>query len=483
MEVKAMASFIESVYFAGPIQIQQAIVATYGYWWYRRRFGPHFHRLVCELKGREYWSAEQFRTYQEQQLTNLLTAAWRSPYYCRVFNEVGITQEMSPFDAFSRIPFLSKDTLRSQAKDLLTEHTLPQGTIILKTSGTTGTPTEIYYTPEFHSLELAVPEARNLNTAGVTYKDRRVMFGVRKVCHIKQNKPPFWRFSPIEDMAYASIYHLSPSFLPYYLEFLRVYQPSVVMGYPSALYTIARHALDTGDMPSPAKAIITTSETVTTYVREAIEAAWKCKLYDRYGGVENCLFASQCEQGRYHVSPDVGLIEIVDGEGLPLPHGIMGEVICTGLHNTLHPLIRYRIGDAARWAVEQYCSCGRQMPIIEAVEGRFEDICYTPDGREMLRFDTVFKGIESIQEAQVVQERIDLYIIHVVPTARYGIKDTEQMKKNMYMHVGDVETQVKFVNTIPRAPSGKFRAVICKVPDEEKERIRQAKTTAGVVKG
>jgi len=46
------------------------------------------------------------------------------------------------------------------------------------------------------------------------------MFGARKVCHFRQKNPPFWRFSPAENMAYASVYHLSPEFLPYYLEFV-----------------------------------------------------------------------------------------------------------------------------------------------------------------------------------------------------------------------------------------------------------------------
>src|SRR4030095_8924899 len=117
-----------------------------------------------------------------------------------------------------------------------------KGTISFKSSGTTGTPTEIWYTREFHALELAVPEARNLHWAGVDYRERRVMFGVRKVFHFDQYKPPFWRFSPAENMAYASIYHLSPRFLAYYLEFLRSYRPAVVMGYPSALNTVASYA-------------------------------------------------------------------------------------------------------------------------------------------------------------------------------------------------------------------------------------------------
>jgi len=258
--------------------------------------------------------------------------------------------------------------------------------------------------------------------------------------------------------------------LPYYLEFLRSYRPAVVMGYPSALNTIAAFASLTHNMPFPAKAVITTSETVTADVRKRIEAAFQCKVYDTYGAVELCLFASQCDWGRYHVSPEVGMIELLDSEATPVAAGEMGEVVCTGLQNILQPLIRYRIGDVARWAVNQKCPCERTMPILEAVEGRFEDICYTPDGRQMLRFDTVFKGIENIREAQVVQETLERFTINVVPVDGFSAHDIAKIKNNMRLHVGDVQTHVKTLDTIPRTPGGKFKAVICKLSAQEKRR-------------
>jgi phenylacetate-CoA ligase len=376
------------------------------------------------------------------------------------------------------LPFLTKETLRARARDLLTENPLPRNTIVFKTSGTTGTPTEIYYTQKFHSLELAVPEARNLNWAGTNYRDRRVMFGVRKVCAFEQEKPPFWRFNPIENMAYASIYHLSPRFLPDYLKFLRSYQPTNIMGYPSALHTLARYSLETGDLPPPAKAVFTTSETVTAPVREVIETVWQCRISDRYAAVEGCVFASQCEYGRYHVSPDMGIVEIVDHEGQPVGPGRLGEVICTGLHNTLQPLLRYRIGDAASWAVTQSCSCGLSMPILENIEGRVEDICYTADGREMLRFDTVFKGVDNIREAQVVQEKIDCFTVYVVPIHAFGSDDIEKIQSNMRLHVGKVQTNVQPVDSIPRSSSGKFRAVLCKLPPEQRKLLRKISSKA-----
>jgi phenylacetate-CoA ligase len=240
------------------------------------------------------------------------------------------------------------------------------------------------------------------------------------------------------------------------------------MGYPSALYTIARYALEENDFPFPARAIFTMSETLESHARRAIEKAWQCRIYDRYGAVEGCMFASQCEYGHYHVSPEVGIIEILDRNGKPCPPGVLGEVVCTGLKNNLQPLIRYRVGDVACWSKDQHCSCNRQMPILERIEGRYEDICFTPDGREMLRFDTVFKGIENIKEAQVVQEQLNLFTIYVVPGRNFSSSDVELIQHNMKSHAGDVQTNVELVPEIPRSPSGKFRAVICKIPQNQR---------------
>ena len=113
------------------------------------------------------------------------------------------------------------------------------------------------------------------------------------------------------------------------------------MGYPSALHTVARFSLEKGLALPPAQGVFTTSETVTDSVRHILERAWGCRVFDRYGAAEGCVFASQCEVGKYHVSPDVGILEILDSHGRPAPAGELGEVVCTGLHNETQPLSWY----------------------------------------------------------------------------------------------------------------------------------------------
>ena len=465
-----MAGFADRVYSASPIWLQQVWVTLYGAWWHHGRFGGRFRQQVAEIRRRDGWSAEQWSAYQNDRLSAIGRAAGRSAYYRHVFQDVGVRSEEIDLATLHRLPYLEKDTLRQRATDLLTQ-TPPRGTIIMRSSGTTGTPTDIYYPRDFHTLELAFHEARSKNWAGVSYTDRRAMFGVRKVCRFDQAKPPFWRHSLIENMVYLSIYHLTPRYMPAYVDFLNRFRPKVVMGYPSALGTLAHFALDSRRELVPAQVVITTSETLTVATREALEAAWHCRVWDMYGAVEQCMLATQCEYGNYHVSPDVGVVEIVDGQGNPCRPGEPGEVICTGLQSELQPLIRYRVGDLATWSVQQTCACERQMPILESIQGRYEDICFTVDGRAMLRFDTVFKGIRAIQQAQVIQEAIDRFTVLVVPTIEFGEHDIKLIKNNMMLHAGDVQVNVQQVDTIPRTQSGKFKAVVSRLSAEEKSKL------------
>jgi phenylacetate-CoA ligase len=246
------------------------------------------------------------------------------------------------------------------------------------------------------------------------------------------------------------------------------------MGFPSALYAVAEHVLEHGEQLPAVRGVFTSGERLPQYMRSAIERVWQCQVFDRYGAVEGCVSASQCERGRYHVSPEVGIVEIVDEDGRAVAPGEEGELVCTGLGNTLQPLIRYRIGDRARWAVQQSCECGRQTPILEGIDGRVEECCYTADGRRIIRFDPVFKGVANIRQAQVIQESLRAFTVAVVPTSGFAPSDIDTLRAKMRLHVGDADVTVVTVDEIPRTPTGKFKSVVCRLSPADKSRYRTA---------
>ena len=467
-----MAGLSDKVYQVSPIWLQQVWTAAYGWYWYRLRYGEDFHAFSKKLRELERAPREMQVLYQEARLAEIIASAWKSKYYRDVFVNAGVTAEDSPFEVLKKIPTLTKKVVHTKAEDLLTVFPLPGDARIFRSSGTTGTPTTIYHPQKVLQKGQAWIEARSRNWIGLDYKDRRVMFGSRKICRYEQDRPPFWRYSPKENMAYASIYHLSPQNMPAYMAFLRKYQPSLIMGYPSSLYVLARYAIESNDYPAPAKAVITTSEEITPEMRVAFERVWQTRVYGTYGSVEHCVFASECENGNYHLSPEVGILEVLDAHGRACAPGEPGLAVCTGLHNDLQPLIRYEIGDVITLSVNQDCACGRTLPVIERIDGRVENMCYLPDGRMTLRFDTVFKGVENIWEAQVIQEQLNYFRILVVPGDGFSDQDVKKMHENMRSHAGDVATEVVSVDEIPRTANGKFKAVICNLSAEEIARVR-----------
>ena len=106
-------------------------------------------------------------------------------------------------------------------------------------------------------------------------------------------------------------------------------------------------------------------------MRSTIERVYRCPVFDAYNGVEGSCLVSECEHHRLHISPDVGIVEIICKDGVIAPLGEAGEVITTSLINLEQPLIRYRMGDLATRSGSD-CLCGRKMPMINELVGRLK---------------------------------------------------------------------------------------------------------------
>ena len=149
---------------------------------------------------------------------------------------------------------------------------------------------------------------------------------------------------------YLSAFHLGVKTAPAYGEAFRRHHIRWATGYAVSFSLLAKGLLANGVPPLRLDAVITTSEHLTGEMRDAIADAFGCRAYEEYSTVENVLFASECERGSLHVSPDAGVVEILRAEGSPTEPGEVGEVVATGLVRTWQPFIRYRVGDRAAWS-------------------------------------------------------------------------------------------------------------------------------------
>jgi len=95
-----------------------------------------------------------------------------------------------------------------------------------------------------------------------------------------------------------------------------------------------------------------------------------------YGTVDTWYLGYQCAAcptGVFHAHDDQVFLEVWDEEaGRPCAAGRAGMLYATVWSRRLTPLVRYRVGDRARWLGEP-CACGRTTPVFELL-GRGDDI-------------------------------------------------------------------------------------------------------------
>jgi phenylacetate-CoA ligase len=261
-----------------------------------------------------------------------------------------------------------------------------------------------------------------------------------------------------------SSYHLAPDLIPHYLDALKNYHVKYLWGYTSSLYALAQEALQLGRDDLKMAVVITTAEPVFDYQRQAIAEAFQCPVRETYGMAEIVAAASECESGRLHLWPEVGWVEILENNQ-PVSNGTSGDLVCTGLLNVDMPLIRYHIGDrGALLGVNTPCACGRTLPILASVEGRVDDMLYTPDGRCIGRLDPIFKTRLPVREAQVIQETLNRVHVRYVPAPDFTPEAGRSIIDRLQARMGMIEVILEQVDEVPREVNGKFRPVICNLP-------------------
>ena len=460
------------LYHRMPPPVRSLAATLRGAYLWRWRYTAETDRLVAEALERDHWTPDQWHAYREERLAYVLhRAATQVPYYREQWEQRRRRGDRAAWDMLQNWPILEKETLRANPRAFVADDCNISKMFHDHTSGTSGKPLDIYLKPETVRRWYALVEARSRQWYGVSRHDRWAILGGQLVAPIEQQKPPFWVWNAAMHQLYMSSYHLAPPLIPHYLDALQRYRIAYVWGYTSALHALAEEALHQGRDDVTLKVAITNAEPVEDYQREAISRAFHCPTRETYGMAEVVMAAGECEAGGLHLWPEVGWQEVVEGDQ-PLPPGTTGDLVSTGLLNADMPLVRYRIGDRGALAPpEDTCTCGRSLPLVSHIEGRVDDVLYTADGRRVGRLDPVFKAELPIREAQIVQEALDRVRVRYVPAPGFTDADAQSIADRLRERMGPITVEFEALDAVPRTSSGKFRAVVCKLPPEEIARV------------
>lgn len=242
---------------------------------------------------------------------------------------------------------------------------------------------------------------------------------------------------------------------------LNAFQPRLLVGYASELKPLAAEQRE-GRLAIAPQSVMSASEVLTDQTATEITAAWGSAPFNVYAATETAGIASPCVFRRSHLYEDLVIVEPVDAGGNPVPAGTAGSrLLVTVLFARTLPLIRYELSD--RIVIGgRGCPCGRSFALLEAVEGRAEDVVLLPGAEKDVRVHpNVFHNV--LDEAwltgwQVVQERRDrLRILVTGPGPAASEEDLEARLRSALARAGavGVHVRVRRVESIPRTALGK----------------------------
>lgn len=445
----------------------------YIYWPLVQRLkGEYADRGLKELSESQWSSYEELVSKQWELVRRTVNkAALEVPYYRKMYSRIGWDFDNLAFsyEDFLSIPKVEKQDVRDHLSGFLNPNysgRITEGS----TSGSTGESLTLYYSGEHESYSEAarwrakdwwgikpgLPQVAIWGRPYTGHKDRVI----QTVKSYLMNTLLFSAFN-LQEEALARIWKKISRF-----------KPSVIYGYPSAIYTLAVYLKENRIVADKLgiKVVIIIAESSTSLQRDLIEEVFGCKTANEYGCSETGGFVYECPHGSWHISSELTFIEFLDQDGNPIPSGNRGEIFLTHLRNDYMPLIRYRVGDIGSPLLGT-CGCGRGLPLMEVSVSKESEVIrlandkiYSSEIFDYINLAMMKACPSCILQFRVTQKSVDLFEIEVVPGAKSVDRAEELFKKLMKKQLGaSIQIHFKRVSSIARDPSGKLRYFVSEV--------------------
>ena len=398
---------------------------------------------------------------------------WREHFERAKLSPAGI----STLKDLEKIPFISKPDLVS--RPLEDRITIPLDECVqMATSGTTGASMLVYYDKKFVRKTGMMLMFRTPRWHGLprVYKSVRIMYDSsaderrKDIPNTGASRPQSVRREKILGQGSSFLgriydrYHkqayVANEIGDVTREIIRV-KPAMIMGNTSYLRMLVEYLKENGNQGIHPLCTLATGEPFDEPTRVQIESALNCDAYQLYGSNELGPLAIECgEKKGLHIFSERAIIEITSPRGEILPPGELGEIVVTGLLNQAMPLIRYRTGDIGCIS-DRRCECGRNLPVLETIEGRAIDHLATSFGRvSPKRVAALMHMVEGLPRCQLIQESEDSFKLRVFKMSNSAntVNAVEEFIKLLKSELGSVTILVSIEE--PDRLRAKFRPVI-----------------------
>lgn len=430
-------------------------------------------RRLARLRERERWTRTQLEAHQATAFRALRAHAYaRSPFYQRFHQGLSdrplqdlpvLTKAlvMEHFDELVTDRAICLEAVREHVARADPEHRLLDRYWVCATSGSTGHPgLFLFDRAEWIAVLASFARAHEWTGLRVSLTHRM------KMASVASTNP--WHMSA--QVAATLRSRWMPALrldaaqpLEMIVPRLNAFQPEMLVAYASMARVLAAEQL-AGQLRIAPRLIFASAEVLTPETRRRVEVAWDRQPFNQYGTTESGNLAAECERhAGMHLMEDLILVEVVDEHNRPVPPGEYGEkVLVTVFASRTQPLIRYEVSDTLRLASAP-CPCGRSFALIDAIQGRMEDVLRFPartGGEVAVHPNTFHHLLDTLSTSswQVVQERDGgLTVLLSGPTD--GVNETAVADALgaalAAQSVSRTSVSVRWVPAIPKRAGGK----------------------------
>jgi phenylacetate-CoA ligase len=404
---------------------------------------------------------EELEALQQVKLRKVIRHAYENvPYYRELFDSRGIQPEdIQTSGDLDRLPITTRAVLQSFPVTEITARNVDLNRCVrTQTSGSQGIPLGIYYRKEDKDyLDVVWARAKLAN-------GQRLIDRVVSIRESTDAPPPrhWYNYFGIWKTTYVSG-SLEPE---KQLDLMESVNPQIISGYPSNLKLLSQELQGRKERTLKPRAVFTMAELLDVSSRNWISSVFKAPLFDFYGSTELGLVGWECSaRTGYHINIDSVIVEYI-WDGKPVMPGQEGKLVCTALNSYAMPFIRYEIGDVGiQW--DKPCPCGRKLPLLKVIEGRFNDFIVIKDGKRISPFELTcaVESIPGIAKYQIVQEKMDRVVVRLVRGREFSQAVFGEIRQKLRPLWGEgVEVLFEVLEDIPKGNS-KYQVVLSKVKD------------------
>ena len=446
----------------------------------QQAIGSDIRGVWRELSEWEAFSPPQLEAAVESRLGQLLEGARKNSAYYRGL-KIPARGSRRAQDWLRDFPILSRENLAEQFSEIVVDELRSSigsplaspprgyGWVVVKTGGTTGTPTAVVHDAQFRDW------------------GRALRLYASKLCGFPLGTPYFRLWGSEEDLLNQEGSRIQRgmrallgevpmnAFRSGREDLVRHYQrmrrhPGIhhMMAYADAAGVLAEFVEEEKLPAQPLRSIMGCAGNVTPELRAVLKRVFQAEVFDKYGSRECAEIACECSRhsGLHVFSPNI-FLEILDEAGQPVPAGVCGQITITLLHNLTFPMIRFRIGDLGVMSAGDPCSCGLAWPRLERLEGRMDDLLTNEDGKGVTsvlvrHLVGVSTNRQLIKEWQLEQFSPKLCIFRYVPLSENGLEQNlKSLVVGLKKGLGESMTiQLERVDHIPLAKTGKRRWIL-----------------------